>query len=101
MISYDQFLKVIKGLVFKDRAASEQSQSVILENLKLEAELQGKEKEIKALRHRIWKLKGLNYAAFREQMAYRSYVDKVLINIGSGSFYHPQWTNLDEFGRIK
>lgn len=53
------------------------------------------EKENQALRHRIWKLKGLNHSAYREERAYRGFVGKILINIGAGNFVHKYWTNLD------
>lgn len=53
------------------------------------------EKEITALKHRIWQLKGLNHSAYREGRAYRGFEGKTLINIGAGAFYHRRWTNLD------
>ncbi|MDX0698187.1 methyltransferase domain-containing protein [Sinorhizobium medicae] len=53
------------------------------------------ENEVKSLKHRIWQLKGLNHAAYREDRAYRGFERKTLINIGAGGFYHKRWTNLD------
>lgn len=72
----------------KEPEACEHATALIVAEEKYEASL-------KSLRHHIWRLKGLNYAGYREERAYRHYVGKTLINIGSGTFFHKHWTNLD------
>jgi SAM-dependent methyltransferase len=53
------------------------------------------EKNIASLRKRVDVFRGLNRSAYRDDLAYRAYAGKRLINIGAGHFYHDKWTNLD------